>query len=194
MSAHSLSRDPVHFQRLYDADPDPWRFRTSKYEQEKYRKTIEILGTRCFHSAFEVGCSIGVMTRLLAPRCSNLLAVDIVEQPLRTAQAVCADQPWVRIRRMQVPNEWPDEVFDLIVLSEVLYFLSPADIAAVADRASSCLESKGVALLVNWRGRSDDPCTGEEAATMFIRRTRRWLARRTHHQDDGYRVDLLCRR
>ena len=88
MSAHSFSRDPVHFQSLYDADPDPWRFRTSKYEQEKYRKTIEILGTRCFHSAFEVGCSIGVMTRLLAPRCSNLLAVDIVEQPLRTAQAL----------------------------------------------------------------------------------------------------------
>jgi cyclopropane fatty-acyl-phospholipid synthase-like methyltransferase len=194
MSARPASRDPAHFQRLYDADPDPWRFRTSEYEQEKYRKTVQILGMRRFHSAFEVGCSIGVMTRLLAPRCSNLLAVDIVEQPLRTAQAACADQPWVRFRRMQVPNEWPDEVLDLIVLSEVLYFLSPADIAAVADRTSSCLKSQGVVLLVNWRGKSDDPCTGEEAATIFIRRARCWLAERLHQQNDGYRVDLLCRR
>jgi cyclopropane fatty-acyl-phospholipid synthase-like methyltransferase len=194
MSARPVSRDPAHFQRLYDADPDPWRFRTSEYEQEKYRKTVQTLGMRRFHSAFEVGCSIGVMTRLLAPRCSNLLAVDIVEQPLRTAQAACADQPWVRFRRMQVPNEWPDEVLDLIVLSEVLYFLSPADIAMVADRTSSCLKSQGVVLLVNWRGKSDDPCTGEEAATIFIRRARCWLAERLHQQNDGYRVDLLCRR
>ena len=29
---------------------------------------------------------------------------------------------------MQVPDEWPVQSFDLIVLSEVLYFLSPADL------------------------------------------------------------------
>ena len=53
---------------------------------------------------------------------------------------------------MQVPHEWPDDVFDLIVLSEILYFLSPADIIALADRTLATLEADGLVLLVNWRG------------------------------------------
>jgi 2-polyprenyl-3-methyl-5-hydroxy-6-metoxy-1,4-benzoquinol methylase len=197
----TLQRDSlgsVHFSQLYASNTDPWQFRTSTYEQEKYRKTIESLQDRSFSSAFEVGCSIGVLTRLLAPRCAALLAVDIIEQPLTTARATCADQAWVRFERMQVPSEWPDGIFDLIVLSEVLYFLSPADIAAVADRTAASLAPDGVILLVNWRGRSGDPCTGEEAASSFIQATRAWSEPRNHFRtggnDGGYRLDLLVRR
>jgi|SRR5579872_625637 len=193
MTAQRSSRDPAHFQRLYDADPDPWHFRTSDYEQAKYRRSLEALGARCFRSAFEVGCSIGVLTRMLAPRCDALLAVDIVEQPLVAARAACADQPWVRFKRMRVPGEWPDDVFDLIVLSEVLYFLAPADIAAVADHVLACLETGGLVLLVNWRGESGDPCSGDEAANMFLAHVHGRMRNRMHHQEDRYRLDVLIR-
>jgi SAM-dependent methyltransferase len=194
MNDWRVSRGPDHFRRLYEVSQDPWQYRTSPYEQAKYRSTIACLGERRFRSGFEAGCSIGILTRLLAPRCEALLAVDIIEEPLRAARAMCADQPWVRFKRMRIPDEWPDEAFDLIVLSEVLYFLSPADIAAVADRVCTTLGSGGVVLLVNWRGQSDDPCTGDEAADIFAERTRRWLSSIAHRQDDAYRVDLLCRR
>ena len=36
-------------------------------------------------------------------------------------------------------------------------FLSPADIAKVADRVCATLDEEGNVLLVNWRGRSADP-------------------------------------
>jgi hypothetical protein len=107
MSVHRRSRGPAHFQRLYDASPDPWQFRTSRYEQGKYRKTIEALGDRRFRSGFEPGCSIAVLTRLLAVRCDALLGVDVVEQALTTARMTCADQPWVRFQRMQVRTNGP---------------------------------------------------------------------------------------
>lgn len=187
------SLGPAHFSQLYDANEDPWGFRTSAYEQAKFRTAIEALEDRHFHSALEVGCSIGEMTRLLAPRCDAVLAVDLVERPLTAARAACADQPWVRFLRMRVPHDWPDGTFDLIVLSEVLYFMSPADIAAVGVRSADSLAPGGVALLVNWRGRSDDPCTGEEAASLFIQRTKGLLEPRTHLEDVGYRLDLLVR-
>ena len=187
------SLGPVHFERLYAATEDPWRFRTSGYEQAKYRTAIEALADRSFRAALEVGCSIGEMTRVLAPRCKAMLAVDIVEQPLTVARAACADQPWVRFVRMQVPQAWPDGMFDLIVLSEVLYFLSRKDIEAVAARAAGSLAADGVVLLVNWSGRSADPCTGEEAAELFIERTRGWLKPRSHVDGVGYRLDLLGR-
>jgi 2-polyprenyl-3-methyl-5-hydroxy-6-metoxy-1,4-benzoquinol methylase len=193
MSAEQTSRGPGHFARLYEADPDPWHFRTSEYEQTKYRKTIEALGSRRFASVLEVGCSIGVLTHRLARCCDALLAIDLVEQPLEAARRACADQPWVRFKQMRVPGEWPDGTFDLIVLSEVLYFLSPQDIAALADRASSGLDPRGLVLLVNWRGRSNDPCSGEEAAGIFIDRTRAWLKPRVQYLEADYRLDLLCR-
>src|SRR4051812_39395374 len=122
------SRTAAHFQRLYEASPDPWGFASNPYEQAKYRETLLALGDRRFASGLEIGCSIGVLTRMLAPRCDALLGVDLVEQPLEAARARCADQPWVQFRRMRVPAEWSAGQFDLIVLSEVLYFLAPADI------------------------------------------------------------------
>ena len=194
MNGDHESRDAAHFRRIYDADSDPWRFRTSAYEQAKYRRTIASLGNRRFRSGFEAGCSIGVLTRLLADRCDRLLAVDIVDAPLSAARKACADQPWVRFEQKKVPDEWPDESFDLIVLSEVLYFLSPADIAKVADHVCTSLDQAGIVLLVNWRGRSGDPCTGDEAAGIFIDRAQGWLTARTQHREDAYRLDLLCRR
>ena len=194
MNGDHKSRDSAHFQRIYDTSPDPWRFRTSEYEQAKYRRTVASLGVRRFRSGFEAGCSIGVLTRLLADRCDRLLAVDIVDAPLAVARKACLDQPWVRFEQKRLPDEWPDELFDLIVLSEVLYFLSPADITKMADRVCATLDEEGIVLLVNWRGRSDDPCTGDEAAGIFIDRAQRWLTARTQHLEDAYRLDVLSRR
>jgi hypothetical protein len=193
MTLRSASHGPGHFRRLYEASQDPWQYRTSPYEQSKYRRTIASLGAIRFHSGFEAGCSIGVLTSMLALRCERLLAVDIVEQPLRSARATCANQPWVRFQQMGIPGEWPDDIFDLIVLSEVLYFLSPADIRTAADRVISTLGPGGALLLVNWRGHSHDPCSGDEAAAILMNRTRRWLSSRGHHQESGYRLDLLFR-
>ena len=194
MSAPRESRDAGHFARLYEADPDPWRFRSSAYEQAKYRRTIEALGDRRFRSGFEAGCSIGVLTRMLADRCEALLAVDIVEHPLAAARAACADRPWVAFRRMRVPGEWPDGSFDLIVLSEVLYFLAPADIVAAAKRAVGSLTADGLVLLVNWRGEAGDPCNGDQAAAVFIAETQAALVAGTQYQTQQYRLDVLFRR
>jgi hypothetical protein len=185
------SHDAEHFRRLYARSADPWGYRTSDYEQEKYRRTIEALGERRFRSGFEPGCSIGVLTRMLAMRCDALLAADIVEEPLRTARIMCGDLPWVRFMRMRIPIEWPDGCFDLIVLSEVLYFLTFHDIAAVAARVLTALDTGGVVLSVNWRGHGDDPCDGDEAATIFLNETSHALRVVSRYRTASYRMELL---
>ena len=70
----STYTDPAHFDRLYGADPDPWKFATSDYERDKYAATLAALPDRRFTRCYEVGCSIGVLTRQLAPRCDAILA------------------------------------------------------------------------------------------------------------------------
>jgi 2-polyprenyl-3-methyl-5-hydroxy-6-metoxy-1,4-benzoquinol methylase len=186
------SRDASHFDRLYQANPDPWRFRTDPYEQAKYRHTVAVLNGRRFVSGLEVGCSIGVLTRMLAPQCDRLLALDLVDQPLATAAQHCADQPWVEFQRMQVPDAWPERRFDLIVLSEVLYFLTPSDIDRCVRRVMDSLLPSAAVLLVNWLGRTDDPCSGDQAAERFIAGSAGTLAIARQARRPRYRLDLLA--
>ena len=115
--------DRAYFDALYTRDADPWDFRTSDYEKRKYAATIAMIGDRRYAQGPEVGCSIGVLSALLAPICDAFLGLDISEIPLNDARAICAAFPNARFTCMATPGDWPEGQFDLIVLSEVLYFL-----------------------------------------------------------------------
>jgi 2-polyprenyl-3-methyl-5-hydroxy-6-metoxy-1,4-benzoquinol methylase len=193
MSKSRLSRRAPHFEKLYRANPDPWNFSTSSYEQQKYRATLAALGTRHFHTGLEVGCSIGVLTTRLAARCDSLLGLDFVPSAVAAARALCAHYPGVRIDRMQVPRQWPPGQFDLIVFSEVLYFLNESDLIRICAHALRSILPGGQVLLVNYTGVTDDPSSGDSAATFFIEATASVLQPVLQQRAPLYRLDLLAR-
>lgn len=183
------SRDAAYFDRLYAADPDPWRFKTSAYEQEKYAATVAAIGDRRYATALEVGCSIGVLSAQIAPLCGSFLGVDIAEQPLQEARLRCADLPHARFARLAVPEAWPDGDFSLILLSEVLYFLSDGDIRATAAHVRRSLPAEGRVLLVNWIGEPAPQQPGDHAAALFIEAVGLPIERQ--QRATHYRLDLL---
>jgi SAM-dependent methyltransferase len=185
----SQSWDAAVFDRLYEASDDPWDFQGSLYEQEKYARTIEALGGARFGHALEVGCSIGVLTKLLAARCGQMLALDGAARALALARARCAGSAHVAFAQASVPRDWPEGSFDLLVFSEILYFLNEADIGAVARMARRSVTPGGTILLVNWTGETDTPSTGDAAAEMFMAAT--GLPNRLAHRAESYRVDVL---
>ena len=128
---------------------------------------------------------------MLAPRCTRLIGVDIVEDPLPAAQACCADQPQVRFERMRVPADWPADRFDLIVFSEVLYFLSAEDIKICARHVQRTLLPDGIVVLVNWLGQTDDPSPGHNAPECFIEAAEGFLRISYRERHDHYRLELL---
>ena len=160
MNVPRCSLGPVHFKRLYDANADPWQFCASAYEQAKYRGTIGTLGTGPSAPRLRLDVRSGAMTRMLAPRCAALLAVHIVEQPLTAARGLCVDQPWVRFQRMQVPGEWPDDTFDVIVLSE-------EPLAEIRKRRIFCplTETSGGVDVKSVAEQSEDAVGGEDGDT-----------------------------
>ncbi len=185
------SRDASHFERLYAANPDPWDFATSDYERRKYDLTLAVLAGRRFGNAFEAGCSIGVLTARLAPRCAQLLAADIAPAAVAAAKERCGLLPQVRVEQRRLPAQWPAGRFDLILLSEILYFLTPEDLVATAKLCMNSLEAGGLALLVNYTGSTDDPCSGDEAAEIFAHATRAVLTPRHRTRHQRFRVDLF---
>ncbi|GJE36787.1 class I SAM-dependent DNA methyltransferase [Methylobacterium persicinum] len=188
--AHSLPAS--YFDERYAADPDPWQFETSAYERAKYQASLEALPRARYASALEVGCSIGVLTEALAQRCDAVFSVDLAERALDRARKRCRSLPHVRFALARVPDQWPEGTFDLILLSEVVYYLDAADVGRLVARVRGSLRPGGAVLLVHWTGETHYPLTGDEAAECFIGGADAFLRVHGHTRTDKYRLDVLA--
>jgi SAM-dependent methyltransferase len=188
---------PGYFDDVYRANEDPWAFTSSPYERAKYQDTLAALPKPRYERAFEIGSSIGVLTAQLALRCGSLLSVDVSEAALAQARQRCANLPQVELRKMQVPAEFPDGQFDLILLSEVGYYWAPADLARAADLMLAALPIGAQLLLVHWTPIVPDyPQTGDEVHEFFLKKaTPDGLLQHLHgHRAEKYRLDLFEKR
>ncbi|WP_329455096.1 SAM-dependent methyltransferase [Streptomyces sp. NBC_01497] len=145
-----MSTPAGYFDAMYASDRDPWDLAGRWYERRKYALTMASLPRARYRSAFEPGCSVGVLTALLAERCDRLLAADRVESAVATTADRMGGVPHVTVARMTVPGEWPDGTFDLIVLSELLYYFDDATREALLARAVRSLEPDGTLVTVHW--------------------------------------------
>lgn len=186
------AREPGYFDALYAADPDPWRFETSGYEAAKYADTLNALPAARYTAAVEFGCSIGVLTEQLAARCDALLGVDIAPVALDRAAARCAAAPNVRFARLRVPDEMPAGRFDLIMLSEILYYFEMPTLARLADALLAASTPAGDLVLVHWLGPTPDyPQSGDSAVDAFIAATAGWSRVTRQERRVDYRLDVL---
>ena len=187
---NSLPTD--YFDQLYRENEDPWDFESSDYEQAKYAATLAALPKQYYQNAFEIGCSIGVLTHQLAARCQQLLAVDGSEVPLRRARARLAKQKHVQIEKMRVPDTFPDDRYDLILVSEVGYYWSPNDLKKAQQCMMDTLLPGGYLLLVHWILPTNYPLTGDEVHDAFheLAQTDRVLSHFGHQRTNEYRLDV----
>ncbi|WP_407541736.1 class I SAM-dependent methyltransferase (plasmid) [Deinococcus radiomollis] len=181
-----------YFDDMYEAHRDPWNFETSPYEAGKYDRTLAALPNEKYTAALEVGCSIGVLTARLAPRCTQLLSLDLSQRALDRARERCAGLPQVRFERREMPAEFPSGRFDLLVLSEVLYYLSPADLQLMLGRSARALLPGGHLLAVHWTPVVHDyPQTGDQVhGALLAAPGLKHLHGERHEQ---YRLDLFER-
>jgi len=153
---------------LHRAEPDPWGVDERWYEQRKRDLTLAMLPRRAFARGLEVGCSTGALAAGLAGRCGDLLAVDSSPAAVERARHRLGDLDHVRVEVLQVPHEWPSGPFDLVVVSEMAYFLSPRELRDLVDRVRRSLTPDGVVVLCHWQHRIDGwVLNGEQVRHAF---------------------------
>jgi len=186
------SLGPGYFNAMYAADSDPWGFEDRWYERRKYAISLAMLPAERYRSGFEPGCSIGVLTRGLAGRCDRLLSCDVAEAAVRAAARRNQDLPQVRVERRAIPAQWPSDRFDLIVFSELLYYLSDRDLDQVLDGAVSALTPGGTLLAVHWRHPvADYPRSGDDVHGVLGARS--GLARLVSHTEPDFLAEVYLR-
>jgi predicted TPR repeat methyltransferase len=188
------SLPPSYFEKMYRENPDPWQFETSEYEAKKYAATIATLSHSRYRSALEIGGSIGVLTEKLADRCDNLLSIDVSETAQEKAIQRCQYLSQVRFQIMQVPQQFPDESFDLILVSEVGYYLSLPDLQKTQAHILNHLQLGGHLLLVHWTLYARDyPLSGDDVHESFLRLSPKSLHHVVGQREEQYRLDLFKR-
>jgi cyclopropane fatty-acyl-phospholipid synthase-like methyltransferase len=161
----------AYFDRMYANSDDPWKLSARWYEQRKYAITMAMLPKRRYQHAFEPGCSIGILTTLLALRCDHVTAVDVADAAVRGADARLREagcRHRVTLARLSLDQPWPPGPFDLLVLSEVAYYLHADALARVLHRERHRLRPGANVVAAHWRHAvADYPITGDVAHAVI---------------------------
>ena len=141
---------PEYFEQAWAGDDDPWRIADRWYERRKRDLVLAALPRERFGRGLEVGCAAGHLTRRLAGRCDRLLACDGSPRAVALARERVPARPSPCEQRW-LPAEWPEGRFDLVVLSEVGYYLGREDLARLARLCADGLRPGGVLVACHWR-------------------------------------------
>lgn len=183
----------AHFDTMFTRSADPWRYDDEPYERDRFQRSIAALDGRRYRTALELGCANGALTERLAPLCDRLLATDASGVALSAARIRLGDRPDVVFEQRAMPQAMPDGPFDLIVASDMLYYLGLDGIvtlmAAIEDRATADCRI----FMASYLGETETRVTGEMAAEIAIAHLQDW--KRVHaERTDRLRIDVMARR
>lgn len=140
-----------YFDQLYTNNPDPWHYQTRWYEQRKRAISLAVLPNPHYAIAIELGCSNGVFSESLAKRCDSLLCLDGNDKAVSLAKQRLNNLPHVTVQQAMIPQDLPQQSFDLIVIGEILYYLTESEIQAVITWVKRQLSENGTLLCCHWR-------------------------------------------
>ncbi|GIF06570.1 class I SAM-dependent methyltransferase [Actinoplanes siamensis] len=179
-----------HFIGLYEAKDDPWDNATKWSDQRKYSVAMASLPRERYRRCYEPGCAVGRLSVLLAGRCDEVLAADCVDEAVAQARATTAALPNVQVERALLPAELPDGAFDLIVIGDLLYYLSADDLRVMLDGTVARLEDGGDLLVVHFRDR-ENPGNYDGFNVHAVIAARPGLDRVIHHEDEWFVLDVF---
>jgi trans-aconitate methyltransferase len=187
-----MSVDNHYFDQLFAGSDDPWAFRQRWYERRKRALTLAALPRERYASAFEPGCANGELSAELATRCERLLVCDTSAAAVALARRRLADSPHVSVLHGRLPEQWPEGRFDLIVFSELGYYLDPHDLDAWIDRALASLTDDGQLLACHWRP-AIDGCPLDAQAVHATLHHRLQMQRLFNYEDGDFLLDVWSR-
>ena len=187
------------FEAKYQKDGDPWGYLDSWYERRKYAVTLACLPRERYRLVWEPACSIGVLTGLLASRADRVLASDGSATAIAAARASrlpvgAGAVDWsVQVLPARAPAA--DGSVDLVMLSEILYYLPPDQRAELLAAAQDVLAPGGDLVVVHWRPFPDDAhLSGDDAnAWARTRLVEAGWSVLVRHDDDEFVLDVLRR-
>ncbi len=186
-----MSVPASYFEQLFAGNDDPWAFRTRWYEKRKREVLLASLPRQHYRRIFEPACANGELSAALAERTTSLLCQDLDSTAVHLASERL--RPWrnAHVSKGCLPEDWPSGEFDLIVLSEIGYYLDSHQWLEVLQRARASLSSDGALLLCHWLHPIDGcPQTGRQAHEPLAEHLT--LHRQLRHEEADFLLEYWC--
>ena len=185
-----MSALATHFEALYAASSDPWNVRDAWYEQRKRTLLLAALPQQRYASAFEPGCGNGELTAALASRCDRILACDGSASAIAAARQRIAGWAHAAAEERDLPHDWPEgeAAFDLIVVSEMAYYLPPDAWRAMLKQIVASLAPGGLLMMCHCRYPYDDYATSADFVHSVAHAAPE-LAARVHYMEHDFLLD-----
>jgi hypothetical protein len=191
--------NPPDFDALYASDPDPWRVRTSFYEQRKLSVVLASLSAAHYRRSWDPACGTGELAAQLSPRCDWVLATDASAEAAQITRRRCAGLSNVEVARRSLPDPPTDHGAsgppDLVVLAEFLYYLDRDARARTLDMITTASAPVAEVMSLHWRHRAADAwLSGEDMQTEIIHTlTRLGWHQLVHHEEPDFVLDAFRR-
>jgi len=144
------------FDATYRESNDPWASASPRYRYQwlKYDKLIALLPRKNFGRALDLGCGLGLLSQKLTQRADHVLGIDIAPAAIDIARQRGAGFSNLAFESGDILDLSPslNGCFDLVVVADVLYYLSPLDggaLEAIVKRIADLLTPGGTCLLAN---------------------------------------------
>lgn len=181
-----------YFDQLFAGNDDPWAFRQRWYERRKRALTLAVLTRPRYASIFEPGCANGELSAELAPRCDRLVCCDTASAAVALATSRLFGFPHAHVQQSRLPEQWPSGSFELIVLSELCYYLDADDLSRLIDCALNALTADGQLLACHWRPPIEGcPQTAEQVHALLQQRL--GMPPVVQYHDSDFLLDLWSR-
>ena len=182
------------FDAMYRLESDPWRLRTEWYERRKLDLLMACLPRQRYGQALDLGCGEGEAVRRLASRCDRVYAVD------GSDAAVARCRQWIEqsgsthvsAHALQLPWQWPAGTRDstnLIVVSELAYYLDDRDLDVFVGQCLRCLAPGGDWVMCHY---TEDFHDRRQATSRVYSRVDALsgFGRIVMHEDARFRLDV----
>ncbi|MGU3291232.1 class I SAM-dependent DNA methyltransferase [Williamsia sp. M5A3_1d] len=144
--------DPAYFDRMYARSDDPWGFDDHFYERRKRDLTVAVLPRPRFARALELGSSTGALTEQLLGRVDRIHCVELHPRGIDIARRrLTAEAERVRFEVADLNTWTPNETYDLVVASEVLYYLDAEPLTRALGWIRNQYVAGATVVAVDWR-------------------------------------------
>jgi hypothetical protein len=181
------------FAQLYAGGADPWDVGTKWYERRKRAVLLAALPEPRYGLAVEPACGNGMLTDALADRCDRVHAFDPVPAAVRFTRDRTAGRPNVTVTEGALPADLPAGPVDLVVFSEILYYLGDDDLMSTVDATVAALRPAGQVIAVHWLPWAPEAPRDGLAAHRFLL-DRPELFPLVEHRDERFVLHVLSRR
>ncbi|CAN5361294.1 hypothetical protein BH11ACT2_BH11ACT2_16810 [soil metagenome] len=175
-----------YFDALYARRDDPWYLATRWYEERKRAVTMASLPRRRFGRTLEIGSSIGMLTELLRDRSDDLVSIDIAAAAVEATRSRVGDT--VTVLQTDAAAGLPDGQYDLIVVSEIGYYLTVDALARLVADIVAHLAPGATVVACHWRHPTDYLQTGDAVHAGIAENI--GLARIASHLEPDFVLDV----